>query len=176
MFEDLLLLSSPERDIPLYTRMRRPVRNSQSTEPDDLARRKFARLLERHGRWEFRKPPCGTYNCFGHVWASRRTAVYDQADIEVILDDDGYRRFVAADVPQCGDLALYYDPSERWIYHVGVISELRHLFSPTGATLGFPVPWVLSKWDDASGEVLHQLEDVPWSENEFKVTFWTDRP
>ncbi len=69
MFEEIQLIGSQERRILLHTRMRTLVRNSQVPQPGDLARRKFDLLLRQHHDWEFRKPPCGFYNCFGHLWA-----------------------------------------------------------------------------------------------------------
>jgi hypothetical protein len=39
------------------------------------------------------------------------------------------------------------------------------------------IPWVLSKLDSTSGEVLHHFNDVTFIEGvEHLVIFWTDRP
>lgn len=176
MFENIRLLGSDEQPIPLHTRMRNPVRNSQAPEPDARARRKFDLLLTQHRDWELRKPPCGFYNCFGHLWASRRTAIYDQPEVDKILHDDGYRRLAPAERPRHGDVAVYCDSTGKSFYHVGMLCELRRLTLADGTAVGEPTPWILSKWDDASGEVLHRLNDVPWPENEFMIEWWTERP
>ena len=175
MFEDLWLLGSQERDIPLYTRLRSRVRNSQAQEPDDRSLQKFDRLLAQHRRWELRKAACGTYNCFGHVWASRRTAIYEQSEIEIIRRDDGYRLLGMNETPRPGDLAVYCDSQEQSIYHVGVVCELRLAVALDDRPQPATVPWILSKLDDASGEVVHHMNDMHLPDG-FTVNFWTDRP
>lgn len=176
MFEQLRLSGSVRRYIALETRLRTPLENSQALKPEARSIRIFELQLRNHPRWELRKASCGVYNCFGHVWASRRTALYYQKDVEAIFRDDGYRRLQAHEKPFQGDLAVYYDRSEQSIYHVGIVGELRRLVLTTGTDLAAPIPWVLSKWNDASGEVLHHINDVPFEGVQFTVRFWTDRP
>jgi hypothetical protein len=58
-------------------------------------------------------------------------------------------------------------------YHVGRVIELRD--SPGG----LPMPWIVSKWNDWGGEVIHSVRDLPFDEaHGFDITieFWTDRP
>ena len=82
----------PLRELALETRQKNPITNSQSPHPDVKARNEYYVLRAKHPQWTPRKDPEGIYNCFGHVLASRRTAVYpDDADIEAILVDDGYQ-------------------------------------------------------------------------------------
>lgn len=172
MFETVRLIGSDEVEIPVYTRLNRQVRNSQAPAAlDDRLRQKYRRLLDEHRRWEQRKAACGVYNCCGHVWASRRTAIYEQPEIDKILQDDGYRALPDAEQPVQGDLALYY--VGEVFYHVGLVCELRALMM-AGEAAGRPIPWILSKWDNASGEALHHLQDVPWPDA--RIEFQTDRP
>lgn len=174
MFETVRLLGSDETELALQTRRSRQIRNAQAAEVvTDKAREVFARLSANHGRWEPRKPACGVYNCSGHVWASRRTAIYEESEIEKILADDGYRA-LRDERPTISDLVLYY--VNNTLYHVGVVFEFRRLdvIVELGDTREVDAaPWVLSKWNDSSGEVLHHVNDVPWADCEVK--FITDR-
>src|SRR5262245_43137202 len=120
VFETVRFFGSDEVELPLYTRRNRAVRNSQAPSAlDDRLRQKYARLLAQHQDWKPRKPGCGIYNCSGHVWASRRTAIYDQSEIDKILEDDGYRLLRDTEPPMLGDLILYYVRGA--FYHVGVV-------------------------------------------------------
>ena len=125
--------------------------------------------------WVERKPPSGTYNCAGHVWACRRTAIYDDLEnqVETIFKDDSYRLFKqGGEALSIGDLVVYWDRTsgKKLFLHVGVIAEIRMLAGSVKQ-----VPWVLSKWDDTSGEVLHNCWRHPF-EPPVDVEFWTDRP
>ena len=175
MFESVKLLGSDEYPIALDTRMRNGVHNCQAPPVDDQARQKFNLLLNRHRSWELRKPPCGFYNCFGHLWASRRTAIYEQAEVDKIFKDDGYRQLALTDTLR-GDVAAYLDPTGQNLYHCGILYERRPLTIPNGTPIGEPTPWILSKWNDSSGEVLHHWNDVPWAEDDFMIEWWTERP
>lgn len=169
VFEGIRLIGSAEVEIPVSTRRNRPIRNSQAIETvDPRGREKYGRLLAAHPRWEPRKDACGVYNCSGHVWACRRTAIYDQPEIDKILQDDGYRNLHDDEQAVLGDLILYYVGES--LYHVGVVYALRAIVA-SGATQ--PIPWILSKWDDMSGEVLHHWQDVPWQDT--RIVFRTDR-
>jgi hypothetical protein len=39
-----------------------------------------------------------------------------------------------------------------------------------------PLVFVLSKWDDVSGEVIHEASDYPKSFGNVRIEYWTDRP
>lgn len=175
MFELIRISGSRESGIELQTRLRTPISNAQSPEPDFNSGRIFALLLKTHPNWKQRKSTCGYYNCAGHVWASRRTAVYEGKWWNKILDEDGYRKLLAKETPCEGDLALYSDKKTGNFLHVGVIYHIHYLVEVTGVPVGSGTPWILSKWNDSSGEVLHSYNDVPWN-FQFEVNFWTDRP
>ena len=93
MFEAERLLGDTTRAIVVQTRLGTPIVNEITVDPIPRQIEQFRELLDKHRRWEMRKPPTGGYNCAGHVWASRRTAVCDELDIQTlrILEDDGYR-------------------------------------------------------------------------------------
>lgn len=92
----------------------------------------------------------------------------------MILDEDGYRRLGDMERPVAGDLVLYVDNRNSEMLHVGRILRLR-----AGVADGSPpIPWVLSKWNSTSGEVMHRAPDVPFSAQgiSHRIEFWTDRP
>lgn len=171
MFELLRLGGTPERSIVVETRLRTSIPNSQAPEPDDRLRRVFARLVASHPAWEVRRAACGVYNCFGHVWAGRRTAIYEPSGVNAILGDDGYRKLAPSEAPFPGDIALYLTADGN-ILHAAEVVEIRRLSTPVG--LGSGTPYALSKLNDSTGEVLHHLKDVPWEDA--NVEIWTERP
>jgi hypothetical protein len=167
MLEMARLIGTPSDGIILQTRERHYVANSQSCEPDDTIRVRYGMLRKKHFSWVSRKPACGIYNCFGMVWASRRTAIYEESGISQILTDDGYRQLLTDSQLQPGDVVLYRYPGN--ILHAAIVVELKPLGTST-------VPWVLSKWGDTFGEDLHALRDIPESFEGCLIEFWTDRP
>ncbi len=175
MFESLLLFGTTRRDIILHTRLRREIPNEIGPGPTPQHLLRFQSLLRRYPSWVLRKPASGGYNCAGHVWASRRTAIYDRFEESVrsILKDDGYRSLGKQGQEKQGDVVVYWDGDRHEnILHVGIVSELREGITPQSPKL----PWILSKWDDTSGEVLHHYNQVPWNEADYVLEFWTDRP
>jgi len=171
MFEDYEGTFTASRSISLATHEDNPVDNEVALPPDDGSRRQALALEERfEDVWTRRKPPCGVYNCAGHVWASRRTAIYGWGEIEKILTDDGYTKIPVREC-ESGDLA-FYDTDETWI-HVG-----RIVRKVEGTDEGIrPSTIVLSKWDDKSGEYIHQENDVPFREDfpDYDIEYYTDR-
>src|SRR5437660_1268307 len=89
MLENLRLRKATERSIVLQTRRGREIKNVIDVEPEHYHVQKYQLLLRKHPRWKERKPPAGGYNCVGHVWASRRTGVFDDLEdqLSVIFDD-----------------------------------------------------------------------------------------
>jgi hypothetical protein len=174
MFERIRLLGLTEQSIIVQTRRGRNIRNVIELDPGEPERRKYDRLVQQYGRyWIKRKPACGAYNCAGHIWASRRTAILEDAEWLMILEDDGYRRLETLEPSASGDLMVYRDRQLGFL-HVGVVHELRQ-----GVTEDSPrIPWMLSKWDSTSAEVLHHYQDVPFDKQGFALVIecWTDRP
>jgi hypothetical protein len=169
MFELQRLSTVEPRGIALATRLGTRIENEVAPLPTEQHRLRFAGLLKRHPSWRQRKGSVGGYNCFGHVWASRRTAIYDLDAARLILAEDGYR--ITRD-PDVDDLVLMVEGSD--IYHVGRVVELRSLAPGSAA-----VPWIVSKLDDWGGEVIHSVYDHPYDESKgfrIETQFWTDRP
>lgn len=175
MFDLASLVGSSPQGIRLQTRARREIPNSQAGTPSTRMVGIFNLLVAKHPKWEIRTSPCGIYNCFGQIWAARRTAIYDQSSVDAILDDDQYRLLGQAEPVRQGDVALYSDEPSGNFLHAGLVCELRGIVDSNGIRHGAPIPWILSKWNDSSGEVVHHFLDVPWPANEFRVRFYTDR-
>lgn len=187
MFEPFKLRLATPRRIALQTRDGWEIANEIRPESTEMAHKKFELLVNRAGvRWEVRKPPTAGYNCAGHVFACRRTGIYGGGEdgvpgfeelVAEILERDGYRRFThhRGDPAHAGDVVLYWDSDKarRLLLHVGMVCEVRKMIADI-ATLGDP--YVLSKWDDSSGECLHHFRHVPFEDGDFTVEFWTDRP
>ena len=181
VFEEARLLGSTEKSIRLQTQKGTDIPNLIELEPGEQQRRVYRLFRETFGkRWKERKPVTGVYNCAGHVWASRRTAILAKEDTEdtavwrLILEEDGYRRLPEGEHPCSGDLVLYFDREKGWYLHVGEV-----LWPQKGIAEGSPpIPLVLSKWNSVSGETIHSAFDVPYSQQgyDLQIEFWTDRP
>jgi len=170
MFDDLRIFGNTERKIVLQTRLGTDIKNAIDPAPTAQQVAKFNRLIAARPRWTLRRGPVGGYNCVGHVWASRRTGVFDdlESQIDRIMQDDGFR---TTEVCVPGDLVAYWQKLEnggRRFVHVGEVVELRSMLGTD-----VKIPWVLSKVDATSGEVLHHFRDVACDFD--TIEFWTDR-
>lgn len=171
MFELQRLQGSREEGIALQTTTGLDIGNFRGVDLTEYDEQMFRLLLNRCGQnWEPRKPPIGTYNCAGHVWASRRTSIADESDWKMILREDGYRK---TDKPVPDDLVIYVE-KDHGIYHIGRVVELRTGVTGTSSRL----PWAVSKWGLPGGEVCHYVRHHPWQGQGFVVAieYWTDRP
>lgn len=170
MFEEEILLGDTERSIALETRKGRRIRNVVAPEPGEQAHRTYAAVRKKFGQtWTNRKGPCGGYNCYGMVFATRRTAIYEDDQIPGILEDDGYRKIGENEVRPRG-IVLYRDRT-RGLLHVALVLRRQKW---EGA---IPVPFALSKWDDSCGEDEHNVHHHIWREPEYHVAleFRTER-
>jgi hypothetical protein len=172
MFESLILAGASQ-GIVVQTRRGTPIPNVQDPVPSAFAVNLYTGTRKKYGgSWVFRKPPLGYSNCAGHVWASRRTAILDDASWNKIFDDDGYRKIPRLEVFP-GDLAVYVDADRGNYIHVGLVVRLDPGVSPK-----VPIIWVLSKWSAAAGEDYHHDNDVRQFEVEdskYTIEYWTDR-
>ncbi len=122
-----------DEGLPLATRGRTPIRNVIGLEKVTWGQqKKFEGMCKEYG-WEVRRGPTGVYNCAGHVWASRRTAIHETEDIEAILRDDGYRVLEQKESPRPGDLVLYRLADTDEPFHVGQVIEMREMLGLKGA-------------------------------------------
>lgn len=167
MFESPVFLGKKPNSIVLQTRLGNPVENEIGPGLTPVALRWFEKLYSQHKvGWRYRKPCTAGYNCAGLVWANRRTGVYETPEVHKILADDGYRK---TEHPDVDDVAVYWDDRGQ-MRHVARVVEVRRV-SGTETTQ----PWVVSKWNDWGGEILHHVFDIPHRED-LTIEFFTDRP
>jgi hypothetical protein len=168
VFDEEILRGDTEERLLLETRDHWPIPNSVAPEPGERERASYAALRAKHPVWRSRKNACGVYNCYGLVFASRRTCIRDDEHVERILKGDGYRPIAEGEALP-GDLALYAERSIG-LLHVSIIMEQQ----PLGTS---KVHFGLSKWNDCSGEDIHNLADHPWNGLDFNVSirFMTER-
>lgn len=139
--------------IPLATKLGRSIRNARMPEVNPKS------MLTREQIWKDRfsklrtRSLSATYNCFGMVFASRRTCIeHDQ--IEMILKDDGYNRIRPVDTKK-GDIIIYRESPREKITHVGVVIDIKSKIKEADVELT-----ILSQWG-LNGEYFHRIEDVP---------------
>ena len=93
MFEQVKLLGPTERSIIVQTRRGTDVKNLVELDPGPREQRVYEQYLQKFGRnWVRRRPPVGVYNCAGHVWASRRTAILESGEVLHYVHDVPYGR------------------------------------------------------------------------------------
>ena len=170
MFEVEILIGDTEKRIVVQTRLGRNIENIIEAEPGEREKRMYAdfrrRFEKRFGpNWTNRKPACGGYNCFGMLFASRRTSIFEDSEVEKILEDDGYRPIQEAEAT-VGDLALYRDQQSRGLLHV---AEIVHQDELGGLH-------AVSKWDSTKGEDRHHIHHHMFDDNfDVALEFWTER-
>ena len=106
------------------------------------------------------------YNCFGHVFASRRTAVYDDMAkwVQAVLVEDGFGK-IAEQQKCCEDDVVIYCCDDEAI-HVAKVVRFESLIVRSLGEVNAPArtPIVLSKFFDFSGEYEHPIGDTKWAE------------
>jgi hypothetical protein len=177
MFDRFTIHGTPRRSIQLATRRGSQIENEQSLDAGMVTEWRDYLNDFAHLALEVRRGACGPYNCAGHVWASRRTSIYSSKDYELILAEDGYVKLPAGTLPMLGDLAVYWFRELQKIWHVGQVVKLQTL--EADFTLQRPrtlIPYVLSKFSDWGGEVIHQAERIPPTSGCTSYTeYWSDR-
>ncbi len=181
-FKDRIEALGPGRwEIPLGTHLGSAIPNETSA---FLGRLSLGRQKE-EARYvsifkQVREPVAG-YNCYGQVFASRRTGIYSVDDfpidkiIEMVLAEDGFGE-IAYDDLRAGDVVVYSD--EQGVDHVarivGSAPRASLLVSDAEAqpTRSF---LVRSKFDSVSGEYEHPLENTGWSSTKMERRYYRDR-
>jgi hypothetical protein len=154
------------RSIPLSTRDGSHIPNFRRPEATPEARRSIAAELKRdHDNAELRSSS-STYNCVGHVFASRRTWV-ESDHLLTILQRDGYAQLKDQFKLSIGDIVVYENQHGE-ITHVGQVVATRDNLED-----GHRDVTVLSKWGEY-GEYVHEYLDVPLRLGSPK-TFWSER-
>lgn len=182
MFEELLLGGETGRSIALETHLGNPIVNDIAPIAGAREHRLYETLRQRCGQsWVNRKPATGIYNCFGMVFASRRTSIYDEDGQQLtrILDDDGFRKLPDQTDVHPGDVVLYRDRASGEVFHAAIVTRLEAICSDTGAVADGTIArscYCLSKWNDRLGEDEHHLRHHCWEDTDLAIEFWTERP
>lgn len=142
----VLLLRS---QISLHTRCENQVANEIDRGPVRAGDSLYSQKLKATYANGLHRPvaPSRKYNCHGLTFASRRTWIWDSAEISKILKDDDYDTVELKDVLP-GDIAVYYTDGDA--EHSGIVLRIVDL-----------VPSILSKWG-ASHEVIHRVHECPY--------------
>ena len=152
------------REIALATHLNSPIANETCSPDVTLSPGRSAAETKLAKMYKPRRPPTAGYNCFGHAFAMRRTAIFDYdraGDIDRILHEDGFAP-VSENEAAPGDVVLYSD--EQGHTHAGRIDRTE----PTLILPGSPITSsqaiiVLSKFDEFSGEYEHKIGDERWA-------------
>lgn len=108
------------------------------------------------------------YNCFGMVFASRRTWIADGDVVEkTIFPDEGFSKVAALQEVKVGDVVVYRKTENGPIEHVGLVVEVK---IPDPTTYLF---LILSQWGE-DGEYLHHTTDVPPDCGTY-VEYWSEK-
>ena len=100
------------------------------------------------------------------VFAARRTWV-EPEQLDMILDDDDYRRVTHEGELTIGDIVIYRD-DQQTLTHVGVVIQVQTILPQAVRDV-----LVLSQWG-RDGEFFHSVNDVnPLLGS--PVEYWTDR-
>jgi hypothetical protein len=180
MFEAARLLGTPlgGRRIVVQTMLGTNLENFVGPSAGTQCHSRFQALRMRHPQWQVRKAACGTYNCAGMVWASRRAALPEPTDWARILREDGYRPLGPSESALIGDIVVYFKAGSDEILHVGRVCRIDRMEITGEAPEGFVrLSRVLSKVDLSCGEVVHAVNDLVLNGGElFESRFYTDRP
>ena len=103
----------------------------------------------------FKGVPTPVYNCHGFTFGSRRTGIFEEAEIEKILKDDKYVEIKDEKQVLPGDVILYYKDGE--LTHSGLVIQ------STFRVNDLPEIIVLSKWSKFK-EVIHNANYSPYSD------------
>lgn len=152
--------------IPLATRKGTAIPNEQPPQRHPSSMREAADMARGVGASIQVRSLRSTYNCLGMVFANRRTWV-EPEHLQLILEEDNYRKLVDINELQRGDVVVYHD-DDGDISHVGIViainpwrpDETRDIF-------------VLSQWGQ-DGEYFHLVDDVPHHLGQANE-YWTDR-
>jgi hypothetical protein len=134
----------------LHTRRQSQIANELCNVPPRAGDQIYVNdLMVRYDRAIHRtKVPDRKYNCHGLTFATRRSSIVDPAEVQKILNDDGYQLVVEPNPVLPGDVALYRADGD--IEHTGIVvrADAKCI-------------WILSKWSCAQ-EVIHEPHYCPY--------------
>lgn len=120
-----------------------------------------------------RRPAIHGYNCFGQVFAERRTGLFDDFDLETILLEDGFGEIESEDRAEVGDVVVYSEGGTP--VHVARIVRIEDLLVGASSRRAH----VVSKFNSTSGEFEHAANDLRWAgdqqQSAIRIRFYRDR-
>lgn len=147
------------KSIKLQTRQGNDIKNFQ---PDLLSSFEISwnkKIYKQYGnKITLRTNPSPYYNCHGMTFASRRTRIWDPAEIKKIIVDDNYLE-IPEDSIMPGDVVIYFGDKGD-VEHSGIV-----LKGPDETK--FKVPVIMSKWGQFA-EVIHELPVCPYDHTRVK--------
>lgn len=145
------------RALPLYTKKRNWIRNVfQKPEIPRQGLKDLERQVHEGCPGVRTRSLSATYNCYGMVFAVRRTYIKDDVDAQMILDDDEFNTVRDMKDVRPGDLIVYRDAPKDKINHIGLVTKIA---PRVGADPGWDIE-ILSQWGE-TGEYFHRPEQVP---------------
>ncbi len=159
------ILGYPEHQesITLQTSRRNDIPNGQNRIVHQQAINNEVRLKEKYGNAEFQGAITSVYNCHGLTFASKRTGIFDDSIIELILKDE-YTKIERHDVI-IGDIVVYfsYDNNrKREFDHSAIVVSAGEVAG--AGILGIKV---LSK-TRFYREIVHYVYNHPYTAKEFE--------
>lgn len=142
--------SKPET-IEMQTSKRNPIKNEQYFEITQLERNN-ALGCEHDFKSNYIGEPSRKYNCHGLTFASKRTGIYEDAEIIRILEDE-YIEIKSPSLVIVGDIVIYY--SLPIISHSALVVQVENN--------AIPLIKVLSKTRDWK-EIVHNVHDSPYKQ------------
>jgi hypothetical protein len=150
------IIASPteplRKGIKVQTRLGSEIANEQCSALTALDRSNFPDLERKWPNLRSRCEPTGIFNCHGLTFASRRTRIWETADVDKMLKEDDYKLIPYGEVLP-GDV-IVYESDEGEFEHSGIVIE-----SPSGP-LAYPI--VVSKWGHYA-EKIHAANNCPYN-------------
>src|SRR5580700_7258569 len=110
------------RSLELHTRAGNRIANERTPPRPPEAMRAAMEMMRKAHPTLVPRSLDATYNCVGMVFANRRTWI-EPDQVQLVFDDDGYRKLDRMNDAMPGDVAVYRDASND-IVHVGLIVDV----------------------------------------------------
>lgn len=143
-----------KRSIRLATACDNWIRNARAPDRDPQALRAARQIMVESYGVQVRALSA-KYNCYGLVFATRRTHVLFEEDVAMILKDDQYRLVERRSDVQEGDVVLYRKGEGGPITHAGLVARIDRDIAKGEVAI-----FVVSQFGH-DGEYLHREDRVP---------------
>lgn len=148
-----------QKAIYMQTSRRRWIKNCQQSvllDSEELTSQRAEAKFES----KFHGEICTLYNCHGLTFAARRTGIFEDEEVQKILDDE-YIEIKNHSQSQVGDVVIYYSEGIG-IAHSGLIIFAKHTPNDLSEVR------VLSK-EKKYREIIHLIVKTPYFHTEYKI-------